>query len=115
MPNSRISLFPTNISYNYEQVYADMIESGKNNEAAWGNQIGYILLRFHLAMCDDPLAYVRKAKKTMDRKKNSLEVAFTHKMCEFFLNTFGLKVYLLPICIFQTLYLVIVHVCNCPT
>ncbi|KAK1632615.1 hypothetical protein QYE76_006930 [Lolium multiflorum] len=73
------------------QVYADMIESGKNNEAAWGNQIGYILLRFHLAMCNDPLAYVRKANKTMDRKKNSLEVAFTHKMCEFFLNTFGLK------------------------
>ncbi|KAM0828794.1 hypothetical protein ACQ4PT_067308 [Festuca glaucescens] len=73
------------------QTYVDMIESGKSNEVAWGNQLGQILLQIHLAMHDDPLEYVRKAKKTMDRKKNSLEVVFTHKTSEFFLKMFGLK------------------------
>jgi hypothetical protein len=69
------------------------MESGKSSNAAWGNQLGYILLPFHLAMHDDPLAYVHKAKKTMDRKKNSLEVVATYKTGEFFLKKFGLKVY----------------------
>ncbi|KAI4989253.1 wax ester synthase/diacylglycerol acyltransferase 11-like [Hordeum vulgare subsp. vulgare] len=73
------------------QKYVNMIESGKSSEVAWGNQLGYILLPFHLAMHDDPLAYVRKAKKTVDRKKSSLEVIFTCKMSEFFLKMLGLK------------------------
>uniref|UniRef100_A0A453LFI5 O-acyltransferase WSD1 C-terminal domain-containing protein n=1 Tax=Aegilops tauschii subsp. strangulata TaxID=200361 RepID=A0A453LFI5_AEGTS len=47
------------------------------NDVAWGNQLGYILLPFHLAMHNDPLAYVRKAKMTVDRKKSSLEAIFT--------------------------------------
>ncbi|XBI82995.1 hypothetical protein VPH35_091565 [Triticum aestivum] len=59
------------------QTYVDMIDSGKSDDVDWGNQLGYILLPFHLAMHDDPLAYVRKAKKTVDRKKSSLEVIFT--------------------------------------
>uniref|UniRef100_M8AQQ9 O-acyltransferase WSD1 C-terminal domain-containing protein n=1 Tax=Aegilops tauschii TaxID=37682 RepID=M8AQQ9_AEGTA len=53
------------------QTYVDMIEAGKSNDVAWGNQLGYILLPFHLAMHDDPLAYVRKGKKTTDRKKEA--------------------------------------------
>ncbi|EMS64139.1 O-acyltransferase WSD1 [Triticum urartu] len=73
------------------QAYVNMIESGNNDDVAWGNQLGYILLPFHLAMHDDPLAYVRKAKKTVDRKKSSLEVIFTYKMTEFFLKMLGLK------------------------
>ncbi|VAI20321.1 unnamed protein product [Triticum turgidum subsp. durum] len=73
------------------QTYVDMIDSGKSNDVDWGNQLGYILLPFHLAMHDDPLAYVRKAKKTVDRKKSSLEVIFTCKMGESFLKMFGLK------------------------
>ncbi|VAI20313.1 unnamed protein product [Triticum turgidum subsp. durum] len=68
-----------------------MIVSGKNNDVAWGNQIGYILLPFQLAVHDDPLAYVRKAKKTLDRKKSSLEVIFTCKISELFVKMFGLK------------------------
>ncbi|VAI35037.1 unnamed protein product [Triticum turgidum subsp. durum] len=73
------------------QTYVDMIDSGKSDDVDWGNQLGYILLPFHLAMHDDPLAYVRKAKKTVDRKKSSLEVIFTCKMGESFLKMFGLK------------------------
>ncbi|XBH71633.1 hypothetical protein VPH35_099056 [Triticum aestivum] len=73
------------------QTYVDMIDSGKSNDVDWGNQLGYILLPFHLAIHDDPLAYVRKAKKTVDRKKSSLEVIFTCKMGESFLKMFGLK------------------------
>uniref|UniRef100_A0A453LFF8 Uncharacterized protein n=2 Tax=Aegilops tauschii subsp. strangulata TaxID=200361 RepID=A0A453LFF8_AEGTS len=80
------------------QTYVDMIDSGKSNDVDWGNQLGYILLPFHLAIHDDPLAYVRKAKKTVDRKKSSLEVIFTCKMGESFLKMFGLKVFLLPLC-----------------
>jgi hypothetical protein len=71
-----------------------MIESGKSDDVAWGNQLGYIILPFHLAMHDDPLAYILKAKKTLDRKKSSLEVVFTCKMSELFLKMFGVKVYI---------------------
>jgi hypothetical protein len=71
-----------------------MIESGKSNDVTWGNQLGFIILPFHLAMHDDPLAYVQKAKKTLDRKKSSLEVLFTCKMSELFLKMFGLEVYI---------------------
>lgn len=73
------------------QTDVNMIESDKSNDVAWGNQLGYIILPFHLVMHDDLLAYVRKAKKTLDRKKSSLEVVFTCKMSEFFLKMFGLK------------------------
>ncbi|XP_048531165.1 wax ester synthase/diacylglycerol acyltransferase 11-like isoform X1 [Triticum urartu] len=73
------------------QTYANMIESGRSNDVAWGNQLGYILLPFHLAMHDNPLAYVRKAKMTVDRKKSSLEAIFTCKTSEVFVKMFGLK------------------------
>jgi hypothetical protein len=73
-----------------------MLESGKRSNVVLGNQLGYILLPFQLAMHDDPLAYVHKAKKTMDRKKSSLEVLFTYKTAKFLFSMLGLKVYLLP-------------------
>ncbi|VAH22453.1 unnamed protein product [Triticum turgidum subsp. durum] len=73
------------------QAYVNMIESGKVDDVAWGNQLGYILLPFHLAMHDDPLAYVCKAMNTVDRKKSSLEVIFTYKITEIFLKMLGLK------------------------
>jgi hypothetical protein len=69
-----------------------MIESSKSNEVKWGNQLGYIILPFHIAMYEDPLEYVRKAKKMVDRKKSSLEVVFTHMLGEVIIKTFGVKV-----------------------
>uniref|UniRef100_A0ACD5V9D5 Uncharacterized protein n=2 Tax=Avena sativa TaxID=4498 RepID=A0ACD5V9D5_AVESA len=86
------SLLPVNIRPPVGlQTYVNMIESGKSSKVVWGNQLGYIFLPVHLAMQCDPLAYVHKAKKTMDRKKSSLEVLCTYKTAEFFLKKFGLK------------------------
>ncbi|KAK1698250.1 hypothetical protein QYE76_014947 [Lolium multiflorum] len=73
------------------QAYVNMIESSKSNEVKWGNQLGYIILPFHIAMYEDPLEYVRKAKKMVDRKKSSLEVVFTHMLGEVIIKTFGVK------------------------
>ncbi|CAL4961182.1 unnamed protein product [Urochloa decumbens] len=74
------------------QKVAEMIESGKSKEVKWGNKLGFIILPFHIAMHDDPLEYVRTAKKTVDRKKSSLEVLFTHAIGEMVLKFCGLKV-----------------------
>lgn len=73
-----------------------MIESGNNNEVIWGNQLGYILLPFNIAFHNDPLTYIREAKKMSDRKKCSLEVFFTNRITQFVLKYIGLKVYFVP-------------------
>jgi hypothetical protein len=70
-----------------------MIEAGRSDDVGWGNQLGYIILPFHVAMHDDPLSYIYKAKKTLHRKKSSLELLFTCKTSEIFLKMFGIKVY----------------------
>lgn len=69
----------------------NMIESGKGSDVKWGNQVGFIFLPLHISMHSDPLDYVRKAKNTCDRKKSSLEVAFTHEVAEVFFKLFGPK------------------------
>ncbi|KAL6614429.1 hypothetical protein ACP70R_036699 [Stipagrostis hirtigluma subsp. patula] len=69
----------------------EMMESGKSKAVKWGNKLGYIILPFHIAMHDDPLEYIRTAKKTVDRKKSSLEAIFTHAIGEMVLNLFGVK------------------------
>ncbi|PUZ68304.1 hypothetical protein GQ55_2G015600 [Panicum hallii var. hallii] len=73
------------------QTDVDMIESGKSNAVRWGNRLGYIILPFHLAMHDDPLEYVRKAKRVIVRKKNSLEVIIVHMAIEIVFKILGPK------------------------
>ncbi|XP_066381087.1 wax ester synthase/diacylglycerol acyltransferase 5-like [Miscanthus floridulus] len=73
------------------QACVNMIESGKESDVKWGNELGFIILPFHIALHDDPLQYVRKAKKVVDRKKSSLEVVFTHLAADVILKIFGLK------------------------
>ncbi|WVZ56981.1 hypothetical protein U9M48_007436 [Paspalum notatum var. saurae] len=68
------------------QKLAKMMESGKHNDLKWGNRLGYI------AMHDDPLDYVRNAKKTVDRKKHSLEAVVTHVIAETVTKLFGIEV-----------------------
>uniref|UniRef100_A0A0D9YFF2 O-acyltransferase WSD1 C-terminal domain-containing protein n=1 Tax=Oryza glumipatula TaxID=40148 RepID=A0A0D9YFF2_9ORYZ len=68
-----------------------MINSGREDEVKWGNALGFIILPFFIGMHKDPLDYVRKAKKVVDRKKSSLEVVFTHLAAEVILKLFGLK------------------------
>lgn len=55
---------------------ADMMKKG--SDARWGNRLGYMLLRFPVMMCEDPLEYIRKGKKIIDKKKNSWEPMFTY-------------------------------------
>ncbi|KAK9758074.1 hypothetical protein RND81_01G204800 [Saponaria officinalis] len=72
------------------QALADMME--KNAEAKWGNAVGYVLLPFNLQLRDDPLDYVREAKATVDRKKNSLEALYTYAIAQLVMKLFGPKV-----------------------
>lgn len=66
----------------------------KKSKAKWGNGLGYIILPFSIALEEDPLEYVRRAKATIDRKKHSLEAICTHVCAKLVLNLFGVKVYL---------------------
>lgn len=78
----------------YDQACVNMIEAGKESDVKWGNELGFIILPFHISLHEDPLQYVRKAKKIVDRKKSSLEVVFTHLAAEVILKIFGLKVHI---------------------
>ncbi|KAL6909529.1 hypothetical protein ACP4OV_001810 [Aristida adscensionis] len=68
-----------------------MMKSGRSNAVKWGNKLGFIILPFYIAIHADPLEYVRTAKKTVDRKKSSLEAIFTHAIGETVLRLFGVK------------------------
>ncbi|XP_057980238.1 wax ester synthase/diacylglycerol acyltransferase 11-like [Malania oleifera] len=68
---------------------AEMMEKG--TEAKWGNQIGYILLPFPVAVRDDPLDYIRTAKAIIDRKKHSLEAIGTSYIADFVIKLLGIK------------------------
>ncbi|KAG8077551.1 hypothetical protein GUJ93_ZPchr0007g6323 [Zizania palustris] len=70
---------------------AKMMEAGKKNSVKWGNQIGYLILPFHLAKHDDTLEYIRKANKVARRKKNSLESIFTYWSSDLVVKIFGIK------------------------
>ncbi|KAF0896366.1 hypothetical protein E2562_021897 [Oryza meyeriana var. granulata] len=69
----------------------DMINSGREDEVELGNELGFIILPFHIGIHKDPLDYVRKAKKVVDRKKSSLEVVFTNLAAQVIFKLFGLK------------------------
>ncbi|TVU35506.1 hypothetical protein EJB05_17402, partial [Eragrostis curvula] len=70
---------------------ASMMESGKDNAARWGNQVGYMIIPFHLAKHDDPIEYVRKAKQVARRKKSSMESIFTYWSADLIVKLFGIK------------------------
>ncbi|GMH08898.1 hypothetical protein Nepgr_010738 [Nepenthes gracilis] len=72
------------------QDLADVMEKGSENK--WGNAFGFILVPFHIALHDDPLDYLWKAKATIDRKKFSLEAKFTHFCGKLIVKIFGPKV-----------------------
>ncbi|XP_035542733.1 O-acyltransferase WSD1-like isoform X3 [Juglans regia] len=72
------------------QDMADMMAKG--SKIRWGNVIGYLFLPFTIALQDDPLDYVRKAKAIIDRKKLSLEPIFTSTCLGLVFRTFGTKV-----------------------
>ncbi|KAJ9681201.1 hypothetical protein PVL29_020194 [Vitis rotundifolia] len=63
---------------------AEMMEKG--SEAKRG-----ILLPLTIALQDNPLDYIQKAKEAMDRKKASLEALYIHSMAKSIPNLFGTK------------------------
>ncbi|OVA00980.1 O-acyltransferase [Macleaya cordata] len=72
------------------QASAKMMEKHKI-DANWGNLLGYVLLPFTIALRNNPLDYVREAKATIDRKKNSYEALYTFLISEPILKFFGIK------------------------
>lgn len=64
----------------------------KGSKCKWGNWIGYIVFPFSIALRDDPLEHLRKAKWIVDRKKNSFGAALTFIFGNFILKLFGVKV-----------------------
>ncbi|CAH8267979.1 unnamed protein product [Arabidopsis lyrata] len=72
------------------QDLADMMAKG--SKCRWGNWIGYIVFPFSIGLRDDPLEHLQRAKRIIDRKKNSLEAALTFVAGQFILKTFGVEV-----------------------
>ncbi|CAN8254850.1 unnamed protein product [Cochlearia groenlandica] len=71
------------------QDLSDMMEKG--SKCRWGNWIGYIVFPFSIGLRDDPLEHLRRAKKIIDRKKNSLEAALTFVVVKLMINLFGVE------------------------
>jgi hypothetical protein len=93
-----------------EQTLAEMMDSSKDNDVKWGNQIGYIVLPFHIAMHDDPLEFIRQGKKTADRKKRSLEAVFTYWSGNLVVKLLGIKVHFLLQ--FETTFSHLIYQCS---
>ena len=71
----------------------------EGTKVRWGNKIGYVLLPLDIAIRDDdPLAYVREAKHSMNKKKSSFEATFSYLFTKSILSLFGSKV--INICIY---------------
>lgn len=58
----------------------------------WGNKIGYVFLPAKAILYKDPLNYIRDAKSTMDRKKNSLATYCIAFIAGYLIRLFGDKV-----------------------
>ncbi|KAK8960694.1 O-acyltransferase WSD1 [Platanthera guangdongensis] len=69
---------------------AEMMKKG--SDARWGNRLGYMLLRFPVMMCEDPLDYIRKGKEVAEKKKNSWEAIFTYTSGLLIVKCLGFKV-----------------------
>ncbi|XP_028554475.1 O-acyltransferase WSD1 [Dendrobium catenatum] len=69
---------------------AEMMRKGSG--AKWGNQMGYMLLRFPVMECEDPLDYIRKGMAVVEKKKKSWEAIFTYISSLVIVKTLGFKV-----------------------
>ncbi|XP_027939478.1 O-acyltransferase WSD1-like isoform X2 [Vigna unguiculata] len=72
------------------QDLADMM--AEKSKVRWGNIMGYIILPFDIAIYENPLEYIRKAKDRIDRKKHSLEAICSYFCAKAVLNLLGVKV-----------------------
>lgn len=65
----------------------------KGSLARWGNQIGYVFHALKIGVQKNPVEYVYSAKRSMDRKKASLESHFSYSFTNIILKLFGIQVY----------------------
>ncbi|KAI5002631.1 hypothetical protein ZWY2020_027281 [Hordeum vulgare] len=65
------------------QTYVTRVETG--------NRLSGLMCPFNITLQDDPLEYVREAKRFMHRKKSSLAVMFTPVVGEMLVKYFGIK------------------------
>ncbi|KAL0318007.1 UNVERIFIED_CONTAM: O-acyltransferase WSD1 [Sesamum angustifolium] len=70
---------------------AEIMEKEKELNGLWGNLVAVVLLPMTIALQDDPLKYVRRAKATMDRKKLSLESKVVFTGLKLLIKLFGIK------------------------
>ncbi|XP_042002039.1 wax ester synthase/diacylglycerol acyltransferase 3-like isoform X2 [Salvia splendens] len=68
----------------------EMLEKEEVN-GMLGNKIAMVLLPFSIALQDDPLTYIRRAKSTMDRKKLSLAHQCAYITINLTTSLFGIK------------------------
>ncbi|KAG6588670.1 O-acyltransferase WSD1, partial [Cucurbita argyrosperma subsp. sororia] len=73
------------------QDLADMMKG--NNGSRWGNKLGILLLPvYYHKKTSDPLQYLKRTKKMIDRKKRSLESYFSYGIGKFVMSWLGAKV-----------------------
>ncbi|GFP81103.1 o-acyltransferase wsd1 [Phtheirospermum japonicum] len=70
---------------------ADIMENEEKLKGKWGNMIGLAHLPLTMALQDDPLAYLRRAKAAMDRKKQSFEPNCFAMLVILLTKFFGMK------------------------
>lgn len=78
------------------------MEGKKELKGMWGNLVAIILLPITISLQDDPLAYIHRAKASMDRKKLSLEPNIVFLVLKLIIYLFGTKVNLLFILLAQS-------------
>jgi hypothetical protein len=52
-----------------------------HNDAKWGNRVSFMVVPFQIDSHEDPLEYVRQAKKSADRKKIFIRSNLHPKVC----------------------------------
>ncbi|KAL5989356.1 hypothetical protein ACLOJK_010246 [Asimina triloba] len=72
------------------EALSDLMEGAKT-DIEWGNRLGYVVVPFVLNWTEDPLDHIRRAKEIADKKKHSLEAAFTYWSGCFIVKFFGIK------------------------
>ncbi|KAL7147998.1 hypothetical protein ABFS83_06G149200 [Erythranthe nasuta] len=69
----------------------EVLDEKKELMGMWGNLVGIVLVPLTIALEDEPLAYIRRAKSTMDRKKLSLAPHCIYVLLKLLINFFGTK------------------------
>lgn len=73
------------------QELTDMMKG--NGGSRWGNKLGILLLPVNYSKkASNPLQYMIRTKKMIDRKKRTLEAHFSYGMGKFVMSCFGPKV-----------------------